>query len=110
MVNTDTTAYTVRQRRKGVDERGVGPGNVEAGPKDDENLDLDMALSKIEGLTGMIRAQEEIEMLLGRELKEFKSKQAGTSESVWRLQTRYDVILKKSRSDCPVTHVTMSTP
>lgn len=73
--------------------KGVGPENVEAGAKDVDNLDLDMALSKIAALTGMIRAQEEIEALLDRELDELRSKHAGTRESVWRLLTRYSKVL-----------------
>lgn len=77
--NADKT--TVQQMRRKV---------TEAGAKDDANLDLDtMALSKIEALTGMIRAQEEIETLLDRELDDLKSKHADARESVWRLLTRY---------------------
>eukprot|EP00903_Cladosiphon_okamuranus_P015723 g14513.t1 len=88
---TRTRMHTVRPQTKGVE-----PGNVEATVKDDENVDLDMALSKIKALTGMIRAQEEIEMLLGRELEELKSTQARTRESVWRLLIRWGCLLHKS--------------
>eukprot|EP00752_Nemacystus_decipiens_P010010 g8925.t1 len=76
---TSADKNTIRQMRR----KGVGPGNVEAGAKDAENLDLDMALCKIEALTGMIRAQEEIESLLVRELDELKSKRGGNRESAW---------------------------
>lgn len=86
VMNADATSTP---RRKGVGDRGIGPKYVEAGAKDDENLDLDMALSEIKALTGMVRAQEEIETLLGRELDDLKSKHAGNRESVWRLLTRY---------------------
>lgn len=68
---------------------GVGPENAKAGVNDDETLDIDIALSKIEALAGMIRAQEEIETLLGQELDELKNKQPGNSEeSAWKLLTR----------------------
>lgn len=73
-------------RKKGVGEPCDCPAKVETAPKD---YDLKMALSKIEALTGVIRAQEEIETLLGRELDELKTKHARNRESVWRLLTRY---------------------
>lgn len=102
MTNADTTTP--------VGERGIVLGHIEDGVKDEETLDLDMALSKIEALSGMMRAQEEIERLLGQELDELKSKQAGNCENAWRLLTRYSKPLTCSctKTACALSHVAMS--
>lgn len=78
-------SLTDRQSRsEGVRKRG---NNVDA---DYQNAERSTALSKIQALTGMIVAQEEIETLLCQELDELKNKQAGDAQSLWRLLTRYD--------------------
>lgn len=53
------------------------------------NIDRNVALSKIQALTGMVLAQEEIEILLCQELDELKNKQAENEERLWRLMARY---------------------
>lgn len=110
---TNTNATTTRPGRKVIGERRIGRANVEVGVKDGDSLDLDMALSKIKALSGMIRAQEEIEILLGQELNELKSKQAGNPESVWKLLTRYNspsVDLCAHKALTSLSHVIMSMP
>lgn len=58
------------------------------GVHDGKTIDLDMALSKIQALAGMVRAQEEIEKLLTQELDELRSRQSGKRESLWRILTK----------------------
>ncbi|CAM9119854.1 unnamed protein product [Ectocarpus fasciculatus] len=53
-----------------------------------ETVNVDLALSRIHALTGMMRAQEEIETLLGQQLGELKHKQAEESKRMWQLVTR----------------------
>lgn len=71
-----------QSRRGGVRKRG---DNVET---DYTKADRNTALSKIQALTGMVLAQEEIETLLGQELNRLKKKKAGAGERFWRLLTR----------------------
>lgn len=51
-------------------------------------VNVDLALSRIHALMGMMRAQEEIETLLSQQLGELKHKQAEESKRMWQLVTR----------------------
>ncbi|CAM9271900.1 unnamed protein product [Ectocarpus fasciculatus] len=59
-----------------------------------ETVNVDLALSRMHALTGMMRAQEEIETLLGQQLGELKHKQAEESKRMWQLVTRWNRVLE----------------
>lgn len=79
-----TRGESLRGRRP--QSEGVRQGSNEA-ETDCNKVDRNMALFKIQALTGMVLAQEEIETLLCQEL-ELKNKQAGDGERMWRLLAR----------------------
>lgn len=60
----------------------------EADSNQKKTVNVDLAVSRIHALTGMMRAQEEIETLLGQQLGELKHKQADESKRMWQLVTR----------------------
>ncbi|CAN0181335.1 unnamed protein product [Ectocarpus sp. 12 AP-2014] len=67
----------------------------EADSNQKKTVHVDLALSRIHALTAMMRAQEEIETLLGQQLGELKHKQADESKRMWQLVTRWNRVLQK---------------
>ncbi|CAM9858911.1 unnamed protein product [Ectocarpus sp. 13 AM-2016] len=67
----------------------------EADSNQKKTVNVELALSRIHALTAMMRAQEEIETLLGQQLGELKHKQADESKRMWQLVTRWNRVLKK---------------
>ncbi|CAM9098600.1 unnamed protein product [Ectocarpus sp. 6 AP-2014] len=66
----------------------------EEGSNEKKTVNVDLALSRIHALTGMMRAQEEIETLLGQQLGELKLKQADESKRMWQLVARWNRVLE----------------